>query len=496
MSRLGHETRRLFQGLRRRWLPEPDLQEGFLKSLDGFSNLQDHLRQDRGLDRLSRQMYFDLDGLICDASPDSSSSNAGASTAPATADDRLTIAEVHEMLQIIQTMEVAWLNARLEDFDAHPLNRGWVTVFHRWSMMPAFRRLWPVLRADFSRAFIEYCESRFALRVGYTPLNRFPQSSAVSSAHDDCLGCRDELEQLNERLATTRQRVRNPQSPHAQRTLKKRTNDRDAKKKELEHLEGVHQQLKLARECLRQEFECEWPEVGRSFFDDRHCLVWYVRPEIRVFDVSESRSVEGADSAADHWQSTVPLGFVALLRPSPAKVPSEAHCEKRSCDSDAPELRFWVRPQYRFLGVGRHLLDQFAVEALKRGLPKKFRRAASRSEAADNPWQDTGPLVTRYFVRTGQEAGLGLRRRMQLGFLYEYSFARQDGRPYDEVVPTCDDDQHPSLCGIDRSRAISQQSTVVPTILRTTWNSFFEAARSMSSSPQQFDRFIAAGTTR
>ncbi len=490
MSVLGHETRRLFQCLRRRWLPEPDLQEGFLKSLDGFSSLQEHLRQDRGLDRLSRQMYVDLADLISDA--DSGTGNGGAGeSGSVTADGRLTVAEVHEILHIIQTMEIAWLNARMDHFDAHPLNRGWVAAFHRWSMMPAFRRLWPVLRTDFSRPFIEYCESRFSLGVGYTRLMRLPQLSAVSAAQDDCRTCRDELDQLEVQVAKMSQNLSHPQSRNAQQSVAKRVSVRDLKKKELERLEGVCRKLRYAREAIRQEFESEWPEVGRSFFEDRHCRVWYVGPSIRIFDVNETRSNDGSVPVAEHGHSAIPLGFVALLRPAPPRLRSTAEYECRSCDSEAPELRVWVRPQYRFLGVGRHLLDQFAVEALRRGLPRRFRRTVSQSAAAQHPWQDNGPLVTRYLVRTGQEGGHGLRRRMQLGFLYEYSFARQDDRPYDEPAPIgSDGEMHPSLRGVDSAKAISPQMTVVPTILRTTWHAFFEAARSMSSCPQQFNEFI------
>jgi hypothetical protein len=140
MDTLGHETRRLFQFLRRRWLPEPNFDEGFLKSLDGFSSIQNQMRSDRKLVGLSAQMYPDLQKLICEPAARSRSTSPDVKSDK----DKLWIEEVHQILQIIQTMEIAWMNSRMEDFDAHPLNRGWVAVFHRWSMMPAFRRAWPV----------------------------------------------------------------------------------------------------------------------------------------------------------------------------------------------------------------------------------------------------------------------------------------------------------------------------------------------------------------
>ena len=148
MDRLGHETRRLFQSLHRRWLPEPDLTDGFLNSLDGYSSLQAQLRSDKELRNLSRQMYSDLYSVCTDASAAQSPPNESAGI------DGLTEPVIHELLQIVQMMELAWMQSQLDDYDSHPLNRGWVAAFHRWSMMPAFRRAWPVLRADFSRSFI------------------------------------------------------------------------------------------------------------------------------------------------------------------------------------------------------------------------------------------------------------------------------------------------------------------------------------------------------
>ena len=47
MDTLSPQTRRLFQHLRKRWLPEPDLQDGFLESLEGYASLQEHFARTR-----------------------------------------------------------------------------------------------------------------------------------------------------------------------------------------------------------------------------------------------------------------------------------------------------------------------------------------------------------------------------------------------------------------------------------------------------------------
>lgn len=462
MDRLGHETRRLFQGLRRRWLPEPDLRDGFLQSLESYRQLQDHLRENAQLHRLSLQMYADLEDIIAPAASDPSASE---SRSQPESPDRLSRPEIHEILHIIQTMEIAWMNARMADFDAHPLNRGWVAAFHRWSTMPAFRRAWPVLRADFSRGFITYCESRFGLHTTYTPLLRWPSFADWRS--------RSEAFVTQSDARVPPDRVPQPSTSMHAASLRR---------------EAV--QLTRLLKTVRAEFELEWPEITPSFFDDDQCDVWYVCPTIRQVREHGRNAADAEQTGPGIIAAPVPLGFIAFLRPPEGRVQHPRTCGHRSCDATAPELRFWVRPQYRFLGIGRHLLNQFAVQALRSDLPGQCPGSIGVPTARHRTaWFDKGPLVTRYFVRTGQENGQGLRRRMQLGFLYEYGFSKQDPHPYDELLPSVPGTApHPSERGIDRTNTVNPQQTIVPSILRTTWYEFFESCRSMASSPAAFDR--------
>ena len=186
------------------------------------------------------------------------------------------------------------------------------------------------------------------------------------------------------------------------------------------------------------------------------------------------------------------MGFVALLpsRAESSRSRATGGDGLRSCDDNAPELRFWVRPQYRFLGIGRELLERFAIAALSGKPPAGNQTTRVKRSSTGRSWDDESPLVTRYFVRTGQVSGHGLRRRMQLGFLYEYGFARHDDRPYDECVSQRPGEEpHPSERGIDRQKSVNPQETIVPTILRTTWHEFFESVRAMSAAPGRFDGF-------
>src|SRR5207253_438912 len=58
----------------------------------------------------------------------------------------------------------AWLSLNLEEHYAHPLNRGWLDVFHRWTNARTVRKLWPILRSEFSRSFAAFCERELGMR--------------------------------------------------------------------------------------------------------------------------------------------------------------------------------------------------------------------------------------------------------------------------------------------------------------------------------------------
>ena len=72
-------------------------------------------------------------------------------------------AELHALLQMIQLIENVYFKLELEKYSAHPMNRGWLNLFHRWTSAPTFRRYWPHLRSEFSREFIHFCECRLSV---------------------------------------------------------------------------------------------------------------------------------------------------------------------------------------------------------------------------------------------------------------------------------------------------------------------------------------------
>ena len=66
--------------------------------------------------------------------------------------------EFRAVSQMLQAMEQAWSGLRLGDFHAHPQNRGWMNTFRRWTASPLFHAYWPILRSEYQRSFVRFCE--------------------------------------------------------------------------------------------------------------------------------------------------------------------------------------------------------------------------------------------------------------------------------------------------------------------------------------------------
>jgi hypothetical protein len=146
----------LFSSLERRWfaLP-PAFEESFVSSTEGFIKIQEALRKDGQLWRLSLDLYPELD-------PDGERRGA-----PAEAPEQFMArrcAEVHVIAQMLQVMENAWLSLNLDVNYVHPLNRGWMDVFYRWTRAETVREHWPLLRSEFARGFVSFCEKQMGLR--------------------------------------------------------------------------------------------------------------------------------------------------------------------------------------------------------------------------------------------------------------------------------------------------------------------------------------------
>jgi hypothetical protein len=159
----------LFEALHRRWFPPPpSLDEGFLKAVDSYTAVQNALRADPNLGRLSAELY-----------PEN-----GFDTSHYSLQDR---AEIHAVGQMLQVMENVWLSVGLQSHAEHPMNRGWMNCFRRWSCTSVFQKCWPTLRGEFSQDFVRFAEEQLNLRIEPPKLEPYPGSGAQGSCFRDAI---------------------------------------------------------------------------------------------------------------------------------------------------------------------------------------------------------------------------------------------------------------------------------------------------------------------
>lgn len=145
-----------FRMLRRRWFPLPmNLSEGFLESIADWMRMNSELRDRTELHQLTWQLYSEAsDGRAADLT---------------SSETRAAVAEFVKELRTVGDwmglMETAFYAAELDQHNAHPINRGWNVAYRRWAEDPTFRRYWPVLRGEFSRRMVEFCEQELNLGI-------------------------------------------------------------------------------------------------------------------------------------------------------------------------------------------------------------------------------------------------------------------------------------------------------------------------------------------
>jgi hypothetical protein len=128
--------------------------------------VKQHFRDDR-LQRLRRELYPEVGAAQV------------APRLPRVA-GRDESSEMHMVSEMLQTMEIAWFAMQLDSYHAHPLNRGWMNLFRRWTNSPTFQQYWPFLRAEYSQDFVRFCER--ALNMVPTAVIRERLGDAASLA--------------------------------------------------------------------------------------------------------------------------------------------------------------------------------------------------------------------------------------------------------------------------------------------------------------------------
>lgn len=183
--------------MQKKWLSAPSgLDAGFLDAVKPFVKVHQSLRQEPALSGVTADLYPELadgPGLLTPAAetssadPDTASppheeirialemlqviqNDSGlltpsepASSAVSTKPSRPR-EEIHIAVEMLQVMENAWVGMKLNKYHAHPLNAGWMNLFKRWGNSRLVRRYWHVLRHEFSREFVSFCERELPVR--------------------------------------------------------------------------------------------------------------------------------------------------------------------------------------------------------------------------------------------------------------------------------------------------------------------------------------------
>ena len=161
-------NQRLFSAVRRRWALSPSAREdASAPAARSWDRFQRALRSEEDLAPLSRAIYPELKAM---------------------ASSGLDVPQWHAVAQMIEAMEDAWAALpRVDSYD-QPMNRGWIAVFRRWTTAPTLRRLWPILRAEYSPDFIKFCETQLELGVRIEAVPRSRLDPAYFEASQTLIG--------------------------------------------------------------------------------------------------------------------------------------------------------------------------------------------------------------------------------------------------------------------------------------------------------------------
>ncbi len=138
--------------------PPPETHEDFLEAVQPFAEVHKSFRDETSLAKIARDMYGDF---VQDGDPVEQ------------------LKAIHASILMMQVLENAWFSLNLEERHSHPLNTGWMNLLHRWSQIPAVRDSWPVIRHEYSRGFVKFCETVGGLPRPQTHFSNAPSEIAT-----------------------------------------------------------------------------------------------------------------------------------------------------------------------------------------------------------------------------------------------------------------------------------------------------------------------------
>ena len=154
----------MFARLREQWFPPLDCTSAeWVAVAQAALHLDQHFDGQSSLARFSHALYPEVNGGVVPPAP----------LPPP------TMEELRAVNQTLQVMEMTWAAMKLHSFHAHPLNRGWMNTFRRWTTSVQFQLCWPFLRGEYSRPFVQFCEDILNVRLPDPRLTRIAAAPSV-----------------------------------------------------------------------------------------------------------------------------------------------------------------------------------------------------------------------------------------------------------------------------------------------------------------------------
>jgi len=439
------EVRRLFSLVRNQYFPPPpNFDASYVDAGKAFAELMGSLRADPKMNRLTHDMYPEVARL----------------TKPPFRTDQwvghdVERAEVTAVNHILDVMEMVWVGIDLDGHFSHPLHSGWMGSFRRWAAAETFQKYWPVVRGEYSREFVRFCERILNLPavkvkpVQITELAPGVEWEKVIARLDreyvaEWAGTLSEIEQYEDARAkahaarrTATPRTATPRIPVPKdlkaAVTKAHAYEVDGKKVECDPLVWFLTLDDPPKGADAREVRVEAGAATRTT----------ATPAAKPADAPAANAPAANAPAADAPGPEEPSVTIGILVVYPVTVPAgETPCY---------EVLFWLRGAYRSLGLGRQAIEarmpEPEPEAVLTAFLAKQPAGAHRPAAGEfKPLlheyvrlrlKERHPngcrLIARYPV-TGKTAADRVQRVRWQNFFYDYEFRRVHGDPKGRYV--------------------------------------------------------------
>jgi hypothetical protein len=404
-------VRRFFAAVRNRWFPPPpEFNRSYLEAGKSFADLMKTLRTDPNMARLTHDAYPEIAYL-----------------------DRtqnLPRVELLAVNHVLDVMEMAWLGIDLNGYYAHPLHSGWMGVCRRWAASETFQRYWPVLRGEYCKDFVRFCEQVLNL-PGIEVIPIRPKVADIPK--QDPATVQD--------LATV----------PAWKAAMMRLNE--------EYLQEWADSLNQAADMQRKQYQEDMKRYrvrrSRGETPNEPCppamvpedLIWAVErameeqdPMVWFLTIAQPRRpVKRLEPAPHKHLEGFPIGVLVVypirLEKSEAPRLTTAPASGQSTSATPPtpayyEVIYWVRGPYRSLGLGRQAMEFEFLSGGKR--VKLFEYIVLELESRFRG-QSRLRLIARFPI-IGETSADRLQRALWSNFLYDYDFRRVQGTRTDQFL--------------------------------------------------------------